>query len=149
MERYQRLPSFENLRKTGREGRKRKSWRRSVIKEAGRSWNKLRFLAADRQKWKGLIDNLCSWKERWTLSLLLLLLLLLFIRRTSRRNLEPTKQVTLLPHPRNKCTSYLSLAFFFHKLPSILKGIWQKLRSNRTNWSKYLSDKFPVQKILK
>jgi hypothetical protein len=24
------------------------------------SWNELRFLAADRQKWKGLIDNLCS-----------------------------------------------------------------------------------------
>jgi len=22
--------------------------------------NELRFLAADRQKWKGLIDNLCS-----------------------------------------------------------------------------------------
>jgi hypothetical protein len=25
-----------------------------------RSWNKLRFLAADRQKWKELIDNLCA-----------------------------------------------------------------------------------------
>ena len=41
-------------------GRPRNSRRRSVIKEAGRSWNELRFLAADRQKWKGLIDNLCS-----------------------------------------------------------------------------------------
>jgi hypothetical protein len=41
-------------------GRPRNSWRRSVIKEAGRSWNELRFLAADRRKWKGLIDNLCS-----------------------------------------------------------------------------------------
>ena len=41
-------------------GRPRNSWRRSVIKETGRSWNELRFLAADRQKWKGLIDNLCS-----------------------------------------------------------------------------------------
>ena len=41
-------------------GRPRNSWRRSVIKEACRSWNELRFLAADRQKWKGLIDNLCS-----------------------------------------------------------------------------------------
>ena len=40
--------------------RPKNSWRRSVIKEAGRSWNELRFLAADRQKWKGLIDNLCS-----------------------------------------------------------------------------------------
>jgi hypothetical protein len=40
-------------------GRPRNNWR-SVIKEAGRSWNELRFLAADRRKWKGLIDNLCS-----------------------------------------------------------------------------------------
>jgi hypothetical protein len=39
--------------------RPKNSWRRSVIKEAGRSWNELRFLAADRQKWKELIDNLC------------------------------------------------------------------------------------------
>ena len=31
-------------------GRTRNSWRRSVIKETGRSWNELRFLAADRQK---------------------------------------------------------------------------------------------------
>ena len=41
-------------------GRPKNSWSRSVIKEAGRSWNELRFLAADRKKWKGLIDNLCS-----------------------------------------------------------------------------------------
>ena len=41
-------------------GRPRNSLRKSVIKEAGRSWNELSFLAADRQKWKGLIDNLCS-----------------------------------------------------------------------------------------
>jgi len=31
-------------------GRPRNSWRRSVIKEAGRSWNELRFIVADRQK---------------------------------------------------------------------------------------------------
>jgi len=43
-----------------KKGRPKNSWRRSVIKEAGRSWNELRSLAADRQKWKGLIDNLCS-----------------------------------------------------------------------------------------
>jgi hypothetical protein len=35
-------------------GRPENSWRRSVIKEAGRSWNELSFLAADRQKWKDL-----------------------------------------------------------------------------------------------
>ena len=47
----------EGSRKRGRPKNRR---RRSVIKEVGRSWNKLRFLAADRQKWKELIDNLCS-----------------------------------------------------------------------------------------
>jgi hypothetical protein len=41
-------------------GRPRNSWRRTVIKEAGRSWNELRFLAADRQMWKDLIDHICS-----------------------------------------------------------------------------------------
>ena len=41
-------------------GRPKNSWRRSVIKEVGRSWNELRFLPADRQKWKELTDNLCS-----------------------------------------------------------------------------------------
>jgi hypothetical protein len=29
-------------------GQPKNSWRRSVIKEAGRSWNELRLLAADR-----------------------------------------------------------------------------------------------------
>ena len=28
--------------------------------DVGRSWNELRFLAADRQKWKEFTDNLCS-----------------------------------------------------------------------------------------
>jgi hypothetical protein len=41
-------------------GRPKNSWRRLVNKEAVRSWNELRFLAADRQKWKELIDNLHS-----------------------------------------------------------------------------------------
>jgi hypothetical protein len=41
-------------------GRRKNSWRRSVIKEAGRSWSELWFLAADRQKWKELVDNLRS-----------------------------------------------------------------------------------------
>jgi len=41
-------------------GRPRNSWRRSVIKEAGRRCNELSFLAADRQKCQGPIDNLCS-----------------------------------------------------------------------------------------
>jgi hypothetical protein len=41
-------------------GRPKTSWRRLVIKVTGRSWNELRFLAADRQKWREFIDNLCS-----------------------------------------------------------------------------------------
>jgi hypothetical protein len=49
-----------NTQEKRKRGRPSNSLRRSVNKEAGRSWNELRFLAADRQKWKGLIDNLCS-----------------------------------------------------------------------------------------
>jgi hypothetical protein len=37
--------------------RTKNSWRKSVIKEAGRNWNELRFLVADRQKWKEFVDN--------------------------------------------------------------------------------------------
>jgi hypothetical protein len=51
---------LRNPQGNGKRGRPRNRWRRSVNKEAVRSWNELRFLAADRQKWKGLIDNLCS-----------------------------------------------------------------------------------------
>ena len=51
---------FWNPQGNRKRGRPRNSWRRSVIKEAGRSWNELSFLAAERQKWKGHIDNLCS-----------------------------------------------------------------------------------------
>ena len=51
---------FWNPQGNRKRGRPRNSWRRSVIGEAGRSCNELRFLAADRRKWKGLIDNLCS-----------------------------------------------------------------------------------------
>ena len=51
---------FWNPQGNRKRGRPRNSWRRSVNKETGRSWNELRFLAADRRKWKGLIDNLCS-----------------------------------------------------------------------------------------
>jgi hypothetical protein len=48
-----------NPQGSSKSGRPKNSWRRWVIKESGRSWNELRFLAADRQKWKELVDNLC------------------------------------------------------------------------------------------
>jgi hypothetical protein len=57
MGKYQRLPCYGILKDAGR---RKNSWRRLIVKEAGRSWNELRFLAADRLKWKELIDNLCS-----------------------------------------------------------------------------------------
>ena len=40
-------PTMEPSRKQKR-GRPKNRWRRSVIKEAGRSWNELRFLAVER-----------------------------------------------------------------------------------------------------
>ena len=54
MQRYKRLLYLRNPQGNRKRGRPRNSWRRSVIKEVGRRWNELRFLAADRQKWKGL-----------------------------------------------------------------------------------------------
>jgi hypothetical protein len=51
---------FWNPQGNRKRGRPRNSWRRSVIKKAGRNWNELSFLAADIRKWKGLIGNLCS-----------------------------------------------------------------------------------------
>jgi hypothetical protein len=37
-----------NPKGSRKRGRPKTRWRKSVIKEAGRSWNELRFLAADR-----------------------------------------------------------------------------------------------------
>jgi hypothetical protein len=57
MGKHQWPPYYGILREAGRP---KDSWRSSVIKEAGGSWNELRFLAADRQKWKELVENLRS-----------------------------------------------------------------------------------------
>jgi hypothetical protein len=45
LEKYKRSPYDGTLREAGRE-EDQKCWRRSIIKEAGISWNELRFLAA-------------------------------------------------------------------------------------------------------
>jgi hypothetical protein len=47
MGKYQKPPYYGTLQEAGRE-EDLTSWRRSVIKEAGRSCNELWFLAADR-----------------------------------------------------------------------------------------------------
>jgi hypothetical protein len=41
-------------------GRPRNSWRRSTLREAGRSWSELRYLAVDQDKWEKPGDDLCS-----------------------------------------------------------------------------------------
>jgi hypothetical protein len=38
----------------------RNSWRGTAVRENGRSWSGLRYLVADRDKWKKLLDDLCS-----------------------------------------------------------------------------------------
>jgi hypothetical protein len=64
MEKYQRPPYSGILKEAGRDDRN--SWRRSGIKEAGGSWNELRFIAADRQKWKGTTDSLLLQSSPYT-----------------------------------------------------------------------------------
>jgi hypothetical protein len=41
-------------------GKPRNSWRTSTLREAGRSWSDPRYIAADRDKWRKLVDDLCS-----------------------------------------------------------------------------------------
>jgi hypothetical protein len=41
-------------------GRQRNNWNRSTLREAGINWSELRYLVADRNKWKNLVDDLCS-----------------------------------------------------------------------------------------
>ena len=77
------------------------------MKAAGRSWNELRFLAADRQKWKGLIDNPCSQKERWTL---LLLLLLLNLEIYACLGFYEASNSSIVPTFRDNCRFHLQIA---------------------------------------
>jgi hypothetical protein len=49
-----------NSQESRKRGRPKNSWRRSVIKEVGSSWNELWFLAADLNQQKEFVDNLCA-----------------------------------------------------------------------------------------
>jgi hypothetical protein len=49
-----------NPQRRGGRGRPRNSWRRHSLRDAGRSWIELRYLAANWDKWKKLVDALCS-----------------------------------------------------------------------------------------
>ena len=84
---------FWNPQGNRKRGRPRNSWRRSVKKEAGRSWNELSFLAADRRKWKGLIDNLCSWKRKMDSIIILMFDLFHSLMLTSTLTMPSTYQI--------------------------------------------------------
>jgi hypothetical protein len=60
---------LRNPQGSRKRGRPKTSWRRSVTKEVGRSWNELRFLAADRQDVERTHRQPMFLKEQWTLLL--------------------------------------------------------------------------------
>jgi hypothetical protein len=59
-EKYQRPPYNGTLREAEREEDQKIVGKERLLKKAGRSWNELMFLEADRQKWKEFVDNLRS-----------------------------------------------------------------------------------------
>ena len=69
-------PTVEPSRKQKR-GRPKTSWRRSVTKEVGRTWNELRFLAADIQMWKELIGNLCSSRNNGLIIIIIIIIIII------------------------------------------------------------------------
>jgi hypothetical protein len=60
MGKYQKPPYYGTLKEAGREEDLRLAGEDRSPKKWVRSWNEQYFLAADRQKRKELIDNLCS-----------------------------------------------------------------------------------------
>jgi hypothetical protein len=58
MGKYQSTPYYRILKEAGREEDLRIAGEVRLSKKRFRSWIELRLLAADRQKWKELADNL-------------------------------------------------------------------------------------------
>jgi hypothetical protein len=53
-----------NPQGTRKRGRPKKTWKRSVMKEAqreGRTWRDVKWLAADRNRWRSFVKALCSY----------------------------------------------------------------------------------------
>jgi hypothetical protein len=53
-----------NIQGTRKIGRPKKSWNRSVVEEAqreGRTWREVKWLAADRSRWRSFVETLCSY----------------------------------------------------------------------------------------
>jgi hypothetical protein len=48
---------------TRKRGRPKKTWKRSVVAEAqreGRTWREVKWLAADRSRWRSFVEAVCS-----------------------------------------------------------------------------------------
>jgi hypothetical protein len=53
-----------NPQGTRKRGRPKKTWKRSVVEEAqreGRTWREVKWLAADRSRWRSFVKALCSY----------------------------------------------------------------------------------------
>jgi hypothetical protein len=53
-----------NPQDTRKRGRSKKTWKRSVVEEAqreGRTWREVKWLAADRSRWRSFVKALCSY----------------------------------------------------------------------------------------
>jgi hypothetical protein len=88
MNSHQRLRFSGILKETGRR-RPGNSWRRSTLRVPGRSWSELRYLAADWEKWKKLVDDLCSsWNYRIYTN---------YYYRLGDKNRKPERKVYFLP----------------------------------------------------
>jgi hypothetical protein len=86
MGKYQRLPYNAILRKGGRP---KDTWRRSITKEAGRSWNELRFMAADRQKWKELTHKNAPNRKIGLYYFIIIIILHMIVSHTSSKTVIP------------------------------------------------------------
>jgi hypothetical protein len=53
-----------NPQGTRKRGRPKKTWKRSVVEEEqreGRTWREVKWLAADRSRWRSFVKALCSY----------------------------------------------------------------------------------------
>jgi hypothetical protein len=53
-----------NPQGTRKRGRPKKTWKRSVVEEAqrkGRTWREVKWLAADRSRWRSFVKAFCSY----------------------------------------------------------------------------------------
>jgi hypothetical protein len=60
----ERIALDGNPQGTRKRGRPKKTWKRSVVEEAqreGRTWREVKWLAADRSRWRSFVKALCPY----------------------------------------------------------------------------------------